>query len=60
MMHAARSNNPRTGTVIFQVDDRSLDYLERLIGCEVEFQPLAEKPVDYEREILQTILGGIA
>ena len=59
MMHAAQANNRRTGTELFQVDDRSLDYLERLLDFdELEFVMPA---LDFDpAEVLNQFLGGTA
>jgi hypothetical protein len=58
-MRPSISDDPFTGTEIFQVDDRSLDYLERLVDFdELEFERL-DSGFD-PREILQIILGGVA
>jgi hypothetical protein len=58
-MRAAISNDPETGTTLFQ-HDSVYEYLEQLVGRfhEVEFTKLEEDP-DFEREVLQNILGGI-
>jgi hypothetical protein len=59
MMHRSHADNPRTGTELFQVDDRSLDYLERLVDFdEVEFV-MPASGFD-PGKVLQTILGRTA
>lgn len=59
MMHQARSDNHRTGTVVFQTHDTSLEYIERLVDADIEFVEPPASGFD-PGKVLQEILGRTA